>query len=165
MLFIYNTCDVENAINELKEELLMAKSDTNIKETDLIKWMEGWLKKYRVKLMDGLRLAENYGPVEFPITNNEDFENPVGIIFISGIRVFVVPKSSPTDNKPATVLLTDGQGHSSLVENKARINLPGHKEPMDINFYWCNFGEDEGCTEFDSTIKASLVVDMSYDTD
>ena len=134
----------------------------NNNDTDLINWIERILKMYPGMHMTGFHKTEECISVEFPIVSNTGYTIPVGVILIAGVRVFVIPMSSPTENVPATVLLDDGHGHSSVVQTQAKIKISSSKY-IDIGISWCDFEEDEPANEYSSTIPNSLVVTLTTD--
>lgn len=136
-------------------------SKPNNNKSDLINWIDEFLERRPEKHMAGFHETEGYISVEFPIIRNDDYTTPVGVILIAGVRVFVTPKSSPTGNVPATVLLDDGEGHSSIVQTQAKIKVSSNKF-IKIDVCWCDF-DDESNTKYGSTILNSLVITLTTD--
>lgn len=140
---------------------MMNASKPNNNETDLINWIEEFLERHPEKHMAGFHETEGHISVEFPIIRNDDYTTPLGVILIAGVRVFITPKSSPTGNVPATVLLDDGEGHSSIVQTQAKIKVSSNKF-IQIDVYWCDF-DNEPNTKYGSTILNGLVITLTTD--
>ena len=108
------------------------------KQTDLIKWMEEYLKTYPENLPMFGRLVPKKSHRDIFVVSREAVESKeiIGSACVAGVEIFITPLSFPTyDNKEISVRLSDREGRSSIIKCRGSIPLP-HNRFIDIYVYW-----------------------------